>query len=86
MDILLYATAKSWQREMDRQGFDLLENNVQQVVAFMERIEESEVDSRPDTKKQSSTVAKKPSSKDWNKSKRKNDGKKHCTLHGDGCH
>ena len=39
MDILLYATPKSWQREMDRQGFDPLENNVQQVVAFMEHME-----------------------------------------------
>ena len=34
MDILLFGTPKSWQREMDRQGFDPLDNATQEVVSF----------------------------------------------------
>jgi len=41
-DILLYGTPKSWQREMDCQGFDPLMQTPMQVVAFMEWIETSE--------------------------------------------
>jgi len=42
IDILLFGTPKSWQREMDRQGFDPLASTVTQVVEFMECIEMSE--------------------------------------------
>jgi len=42
VDILLYGTPKSWQKEMDRQGFDPLGHTPMEVVAFMERIEASE--------------------------------------------
>jgi len=42
IDILLFGTPKSWQREMDRQGFDPLASTVAQAVEFMERIEMSE--------------------------------------------
>jgi len=42
IDILLFGTPKSWQREMDRQGFDPLARTVTEVVEFMERIEMSE--------------------------------------------
>ena len=35
-------TPKSWQREMDRQGFDPMASATQQIVQFMERIEMSE--------------------------------------------
>jgi len=42
VDILLFGTPKSWQREMDRQGFDPLTCTPDQVVAFMEQIETSE--------------------------------------------
>jgi len=42
IDILLFGTPKSWQREMDRQGFDPLAVTPADVVAFMERIEMSE--------------------------------------------
>jgi len=51
LDIVLYATPKSWQREMDKQGFDPLEHNLDEVIDFMERIEASEdFDSSKDTK------------------------------------
>jgi len=42
IDILLFGTPKSWQREMDRQGFDPLASTPAEVVAFMEHIEMSE--------------------------------------------
>jgi len=35
IDILLFGTPKSWQREMDRQGFDPLAKTVAEVVEFM---------------------------------------------------
>lgn len=42
LDILLYGTPKSWQKEMDRQGFDPMEKQLFEVVDFMENIEVSE--------------------------------------------
>ena len=38
LDIILYGTPKSWQAEMDRQGFDPLDNTLQEVMQFLERI------------------------------------------------
>jgi len=35
VDILLYGTPKSWQKEMNRQGFDPLGHTPMEVVAFM---------------------------------------------------
>ena len=42
IDIMLYATPRSWSCEMDRQGFDPVVKNLAEVVQFMERIEQSE--------------------------------------------
>ena len=42
LDIILWGTPKSWQKEMDRQGFDPLDQTIPEVVPFMERIEETE--------------------------------------------
>jgi len=42
VDVLIYWTPKSWQKEMDHQGFDPLAHTPMEVVAFMERIEASE--------------------------------------------
>jgi len=42
IDILLFGAPKSWQREMDRQGFDPLAVAPAETAAFMERIEMSE--------------------------------------------
>ena len=39
LDIILFGTPKSWQREMDRQGFDPIEKDIDQVISFMENIE-----------------------------------------------
>ena len=82
IDILLFGTPKSWQREMDRQGFDPLTHTTQQVVDFMERIEMTE-DFDGDKKVQH--VTKKGNNN--NNNKRKNDtsdadGSKYCMMHG----
>ena len=42
VDILIYATPKSWMREMDRQGFDPISKTPLEVVDFQERIEQAE--------------------------------------------
>jgi len=42
VDILVYGTPKSWQKELDRQGFDPLGHTPMEIVAFMERIKASE--------------------------------------------
>jgi len=42
IDILLFGIPKSWQRKMDRQGFDLLAKSLTEVVEFMKHIEMSE--------------------------------------------
>ena len=44
-DILLYATPKPWEKEMDRQGFEPLENSLVSVLTMMERIEAAEAPS-----------------------------------------
>jgi len=42
IDILLWGRPKSWQRNMDPQGFDPLAKTLTEVVEFMEHIEMSE--------------------------------------------
>ena len=81
IEILLYGTPKSWQREMDRQGFDPLAQTFNQVIAFMERIEESEDPQMIDKKPAAKKVAKSP----W-KENGKKPGGKYCLLHGTGGH
>jgi len=81
IDILLFGTPKSWQREMDRQGFDPLTSTVAQAVEFMERIEMSE---DFDGNKKVAAVTKKGNN-NKNKSNKGNsgaDGSKCCMLHG----
>jgi hypothetical protein len=83
LDILLHGTPKSWQVEMDRQGFDPLDKTIPEVVDFMENIEAAKEHSR-----QSETVAKKKSSssnnnkKDNNKSNGKWKPTHFCKEHG----
>jgi len=81
IDILLFGTPKSWQRKMDRQGFDPLAKTVTEVVEFMERIKMSE-DFNGDRKV--AVVAKKGNNKTkaHNKGSLGADGSKHCMLHG----
>ena len=42
MDIILFGTPKSWQREMDRQGYDPMDHTTAELVDFLEQIESSE--------------------------------------------
>ena len=80
IDILLYATPRSWEREMDRQGFDPMESSINDVVDFMERIESSE-----ETDHKSSSKSAKSTKKDNgnnNKSKNGSPNKKTCLIHG----
>ena len=41
-DIILFGTPRSWQREMDRQGFDPLDSTLGETIEFMERLEANE--------------------------------------------
>ena len=88
LDIILFGTPKSWQKEMDRQGFDPMEKTIQEVVDFMEQIETSEDteihtkdddgDKKPAAKKKKGTSSKSKTSS--------SNGKKNCMLHGWGNH
>jgi len=83
IDILLFGTPKSWQREMDRQGFDPLASTPAQVVEFMERIEMSEdfdSDKKTTTVAQGKGKGKKKAS--YAKGSSDAEGSKHCMLHG----
>ena len=85
IDILIYATPKSWMREMDRQGFDPVVKTLQEVVNFMERIEQSEdfegqrVDHSQKSSSGSNGKAKKAKTKGQH-------GTKWCMVHGKGSH
>jgi len=79
-DILLYGTPKSWQREMDCQGFDPMAKTTQEIVQFMENIDMSE-DFDGDVKKKIGE-AKKGNSKKAMKKNNNTSGQKFCLLHG----
>jgi hypothetical protein len=83
IDIFLHGTPKSWQNEMDRQGFDPTEHTLLEVVDFMERIESTEDFSgtKVEGKKKSSSDKKegKMSAADGSK-------KQFCLIHGYGSH
>ena len=79
-DILLFGTPRSWQNEMDRQGFDPMDKNLFEVVDFMENIESTEggnfvTPEKPKGKKDS----KKPSSSSPNAKKK---APYYCKHHG----
>jgi len=81
INILLFGAPKSWQREMDHQGFDPLASTVTQVVEFMERIEMSE-DFDGDKKVAPVTKKGNNNKNESNKGNSGADGSKHCVLHG----
>jgi len=81
IDILLFGTPKSWQREMDRQGLDPLTSTPNDVVAFMECIEMSE-DFDSDRKKTKVAPGKGKKKSGYAKGNLDADGSKHCMLHG----
>ena len=78
LDILLYGTPRSWQNEMDRQGFDPILRGWYATIDFMENLEELE--EKPAASESSSSKTKKKS-----KDKSTESAKKppyHCELHG----
>ena len=83
-DILLCGTPQSWQREMDRQGFDPMAKTTQEIVQCMENIEMSE-DFDGDAKKKITQAAGNAKKGNGNKANKKNNntsGQKFCLLHG----
>jgi len=81
IDILLFGTPKSWQREMDRQGFDPLASAPSKVVEFMERIEMPE-DFDADKKVTKVNQGKGKKKSNFAKGNSDADGSKYCMLHG----
>ena len=80
IDILCYSCPKSWAREMDRQGFDPLTKTVNEVVGFLEQIENAEEfdNQKVDHNQKAPTD---------NKKKKHSQSKgKYCMLHGKGNH
>jgi len=82
IDILLFGTPKSWQREMDRQGFDPLASSPSEVLAFMERIDISSEHFDGNKKVAKVTQGKGKKKSSYNKGNSDADGSKHCMLHG----
>ena len=84
LDIILFGTPKSWQKEAERQGFDPFVSGFQATVQFFERIEatEEKPQSKPAAKKDNNS---KKNSKDW-KSTDKSKRKGYCLIHGDCGH
>ena len=90
IDIILYGTPKSWQSEMERQGFDPIGKTPLAVITFLERIEAAE-DLNKNSESPASTPKKKGASKkNAKKAKmgKSNDesGESYCLLHGNGNH
>lgn len=71
LDILLFGTPKSWQTEMERQGFDPMLHTLNEVVDFMENVETAEEVSKP-----KADDSKSSGNKDKGKSKGKSSDKK----------
>ena len=87
MDIILYGTPKSWQCEMDRQGYDPLTHTTVQVIAFMENLEAAE-EFDPSKISNSNTKTKTKSNgkgKSHSNSSASKDSK-YCLIHGHGGH
>jgi len=81
IDTLLFGTPKSWQRKMDRQGFDPLASSPSEAVAFMERIEMLE-DFNSDKKTTKVAQCKGKKKSILGKGNSDADGSKCCMLHG----
>ena len=84
MDIILFGTPKSWQKEMDRQGFDPMDHTVHEVVDFLENVEAAEdfeVSHSANNNKKDNRSKKGSSSSNSSGS-----SQKYCMLHGKGNH
>ncbi len=81
IDILLFATPRSWQRKMEEHGFDPMDATEQEVLDKMEQFEAAEeFDGDRTSKTVTSNKKSKPNS---NKS---SGGGKYCLIHGNGNH
>ena len=82
LDIMLFTTPKTWQQEMERQGFDPMLHPLNPVVDFMEHIKVTEhFDANKNTVKKESKKDSKKRKSD-NKSNRGNKAKFHHSHHG----
>ena len=89
LDIILFGTPKSWEREMDKQGFDPFAHRLSQVIDKLEDIETAEgfdADAIKVTPKKDNKKKNNPSKNSNKKSNNNNGGKKHCLFHGWGSH
>ena len=88
VDILIYATPKSWMREMDRQGFDPISKTPLEVVDFQERIEQAEETEGPFVDRSQNKASSSLNNK--KKKKQRTDGvapgSKFCLKHGKCSH
>ncbi len=83
-DIILHSFPKTWQAEMDKQGFDPMLYTPQATIDFCERLETAEQLTQTVTKKRDHDK-KKGNSKSSKKTKSDHDqskGDKYCMLHG----
>ena len=83
IDIVLFGTPNTWQKEMDRQGFDPMDSTLPQVVDFMERIELSEdFDGTNPTKVGKSKDKSKGKGNQKSTTSSNGGGRKYCMYHG----
>jgi hypothetical protein len=83
VDILLFAFPQSWQKEMNRQGFDPTDHTPMEVVEFCERMElAEEMDTDKNTKKVSSKTDKNDGRGPKKKPKTSGEPKFYCKTHG----
>ena len=81
LDVLLFGAPKSWQKEMEKQGYDPMAHPLNEAVDFLENIESSKDfdGTKVETKKKSASTK--------NKSKgSSSSGEHYCMLHGKGNH
>ena len=83
VDIITFGTPKGWAREMDRQGFDPMDHSIDEVIDFMEQLEQADAFDNDPKKEKSSSNSKKKASKGSGSSKKE---LKYCELHGEGSH
>ena len=94
IDILLFATPKSWQKEMERQGFDPMDDKeITDIVDFMENVESAENfdGTKVDNKKPAATSGSKKrkdrsDNGNGNSNLNRSGGSKYCLVHGHCSH
>ena len=69
LDIVLFGTPRSWQNEMERQGFDPMDKQLHEVIDFMENLENTE--DKPDLKPKAKSASSKKKKEDSSSDKKK---------------